>query len=584
MIKKFIARVIGKGKAAQKEAPAKEAPAKEAPAKTSAPKAGKEKPSSAPSVGTSRKGAKKSAEKKTAEGSKRTSSGSRSGSRKKSGGARATTSGERPARGEGSRPRSSGARGSGGGHDSRRGGGEDSARRGRGRNSSGAPARPPQPMPELPPLPDWVPPDDVSSFAAYDLPSQVMEGIKAAGFEKCTEVQSKVLPLALRGRDIAAQSQTGTGKTAAFLITTFTRLMWRGKVDHPGPRALILAPTRELTVQIERDAQLLGKGTGLKVGVAFGGVDYDRQRQALLDGVDVLVGTPGRLIDYLKQGVWHPEGIEMLVIDEADRMLDMGFIRDLRFILRRLPPFERRLSMLFSATLSWRAMELTYEYMNLPDQISASPAQVTAERAEEVLYHVERGEKAALLLGLMTKGEWERTMIFTNMKIEAEKVGRLLQHHGIRGQAITGNLEQKKRLQLMEDFKSGDLPALVATDVASRGLHIEGVTHVVNWDLPQDPEDYVHRIGRTARAGAEGKAISLADEECVYYLESIEKLIGYKIPVAWHAEEDLAKVKPGWKKTLAARRPSSGRPQTRGGGPSRGGSGGGRGSRHGGRR
>jgi len=579
MIKKFIARVIGKGKAEKKEAPAKEAPAK-----ASAPRAEKGKPSSAPSVGTSRKGAKKSSEKSSGEGRKRTSSGSRSGSRKKSGGARATTSGERPARSEGSRPRSSGTRSAGGGRDSRRGGRDDSARRGRGRSSGGEPARRPQPMPELPPLPDWAPPDDVSSFAAYDLPSQVMEGIKAAGFEKCTEVQSKVLPLALRGRDIAAQSQTGTGKTAAFLITTFTRLMWRGKVDHPGPRALILAPTRELTVQIERDAQLLGKGTGLKLGVAFGGVDYDRQRQALLDGVDVLVGTPGRLIDYLKQGVWHPEGIEMLVIDEADRMLDMGFIRDLRFILRRLPPFERRLSMLFSATLSWRAMELTYEYMNLPDQISASPAQVTAERAEEVLYHVERGEKAALLLGLMTKGEWERTMIFTNMKIEAEKVGRLLQHHGIRGQAITGNLEQKKRLRLMEDFKSGDLPALVATDVASRGLHIEGVTHVVNWDLPQDPEDYVHRIGRTARAGAEGKAISLADEECVYYLESIEKLIGYKIPVAWHAEEDLAKVKPGWKKTLAARRPSSGRPQTRGGGPSRGGSGGGRGSRHGGRR
>jgi ATP-dependent RNA helicase RhlB len=412
-----------------------------------------------------------------------------------------------------------------------------------------------------------------------------MDGIKAAGFEKCTEVQSKVLPLALRGRDIAAQSQTGTGKTAAFLITTFTRLVWRGKVDHPGPRALILAPTRELTVQIERDAQLLGKSTGLKLGVAFGGVDYDRQRQALLDGVDVLVGTPGRLIDYLKQGVWHPEGIEMLVIDEADRMLDMGFIRDLRFILRRLPPFERRLSMLFSATLSWRAMELTYEYMNLPDQISASPAQVTAERAEEVLYHVERGEKASLLLGLMTKGDWERTMIFTNMKIEAEKVGRLLQHHGIRGQAITGNLEQKKRLRLMEDFKNGDLPVLVATDVASRGLHIEGVTDVVNWDLPQDPEDYVHRIGRTARAGADGKAISLADEECVYYLESIEKLIGYKIPVEWHAEEDLAKVKPGWKKTLAARRPSSGRPQTRGGGSGgRRGSGGGGGGGSGGRR
>ena len=195
--------------------------------------------------------------------------------------------------------------------------------------------------------------------------------------------------------------------------------------------------------------------------------------------------------------------------------------------------------------------------MNPPQQTSASPAQVTAAKAEEVLYHVERGEKAALLLGLMAKEKWERTMLFTNMKIEAEKVGRLLQQHGHRAEAITGNLEQKKRLRLMEEFKSGELPVLVATDVASRGLHIEGVTHVVNWDLPQDPEDYVHRIGRTARAGADGKAISLADEECVYYLEAIEKLIGYKIPVQWHSEDDLGKVSPGWQRSMAARRPAT---------------------------
>ncbi len=447
--------------------------------------------------------------------------------------------------------------------------------------AAAAPEAPAEPLGELPPMPPWSPPEDPRYFGNYDFPEEVRRGIEDAGFEKCTEVQAKVLPLAMAGRDVAAQSQTGTGKTAAFLITIFAHLLRRGPVRHRGPRALILAPTRELTVQIEKDARLLGGATDLSVGVAFGGVDYDRQRRALETGVDVLVGTPGRLIDYLKQGVWSPSGVEVLVIDEADRMLDMGFIRDLRFILRRLPHYERRLSMLFSATLSWRAMELTYEYMNLPEQISASPQKVTAERAEEVLYHVERAEKAALLLGLMKKEQWERTMVFTNMKVEAEKVGRLLQQHGLRAMAITGNLEQKKRLALMDDFKKGQLPILVATDVASRGLHIEGVTHVVNWDLPQDPEDYVHRIGRTARAGASGKAISLADEEGAFNLENIEKLIGYKIPVSWHTEEDLAQVSSGWERrprewTPQGQRRSGDRGRGRSG---RGRSGGGRRSR-----
>jgi ATP-dependent RNA helicase RhlB len=240
-------------------------------------------------------------------------------------------------------------------------------------------------------------------------------------------------------------------------------------------------------------------------------------------------------------------------------MLDMGFIKDLRFILRRLPSYERRLSMLFSATLSWRAMELTYEYMDLPEQISASPEKITAEKAEEVLYHVGRTEKAGLLLGLLKKDAWKRTMIFTNMKVEAEKVGSLLAHHGYKAQAITGNLEQKKRLRLMEDFKSGQLPILVATDVASRGLHVEGVTHIVNWDLPQDPEDYVHRIGRTARAGKSGMAVAFADEECVYYLEAIEGLIGYKVPVRWHTSQDLEEVKRGWRPPRPEKRTGPGR-------------------------
>jgi ATP-dependent RNA helicase RhlB len=435
-------------------------------------------------------------------------------------------------------------------------------------------------LPELPPLPPWLPPEDPSRFDNYDLPPVVREGIAAAGFTKCTEVQSKVLPLALQGKDVAAQSQTGTGKTAAFLVTILSRLTWRGAVDRPRPRALVIAPTRELTVQIENDARLLGGPSGLTVGVAFGGVDYDRQRQALIDGVDLLIGTPGRLIDYLKQGVWSGDGVEVLVIDEADRMLDMGFIKDLRFILRRLPPYDQRLSMLFSATMSWRAQELTYEYMDLPAAVSASPEKVTAEKAEEVLYHVGRNEKAGLLLGLLEREPWSRMLIFTNMKVEAEKLERLLVYHGIKGRAITGNLEQKRRLSIMADFKSGNLTLLVATDVASRGLHIEDVTHVINWDLPQDPEDYVHRIGRTARAGASGKAISLADEQSVYHLGPIEELIGHAIPVAWHSSEDLAEVKKGWNKGRQSGkrdegpRRRAGRPDDRKGGGGRRGRGG----------
>ncbi len=401
---------------------------------------------------------------------------------------------------------------------------------------------------EFPPDPPWTPPDDPAYFANYDLPEEVRKGIDDAGFSTCTPVQAKTLPLTLQGKDAAAQSQTGTGKTAAYLITIYARLLRRGPTGRPGPRSLVIAPTRELVVQIEQDARLLGRHTGLSTVAIYGGVDYDKQRRALAEGPTLLVGTPGRVIDYMKQGIWRPEGIEILVIDECDRLFDLGFIQDLRFILRRLPPYEHRQSMLFSATLSYRVLELTYEYMNLPQQIIANPEQITAEKAEEVLYHVSREEKAALFLGLIKKDDWTRTMVFTNMKVEAEKVARLLERNGYEARAITGNLEQPKRLKVMDDFKKGRLPFLVATDVASRGLHIEGVSHVVNWDLPQDPEDYVHRIGRTARAGASGKALTLADEHTVLYLEAIEKLIGYKIPVVWHGAEDLAEVKPGWER------------------------------------
>jgi len=378
-------------------------------------------------------------------------------------------------------------------------------------------------------------------FLSFDLPGPVMRGIQAAGFTACTPIQEDVLPIALRGRDVAGQAQTGTGKTAAFLISIFTRLLRepdRRPKGLAGPRALVVAPTRELAVQIHHDAQLLGRETGLNMQVVYGGVDYHKQRETLREGVDLLVGTPGRLIDYFRQGVYALKRVEVLVIDEADRMFDMGFIKDIRYLTRQLPPPERRQSFLFSATLGQRVLELAYESMNNPTMIAIAPAQITAEGVDEVLYHVTREEKFPLLLGLLEREKGKRILIFTNMKHEAERVAERLIRVGYHARAITGNVDQKKRLKIMQGFKEGGLHILVATDVASRGLHIEGITHVVNYDLPQDAEDYVHRIGRTARAGASGKAISLADEQYVLSLEAIEEFIGHKIPVEW-AEEAL---------------------------------------------
>jgi len=379
-------------------------------------------------------------------------------------------------------------------------------------------------------------------FVSLDLPEPVMQGIREAGFVTATPIQEAALPLALRGKDVAGQSQTGTGKTAAFLIAAFTKLLrTQASAAPPGtgaPRMLVIAPTRELVVQIESDAKLLGRYTPFRTLAVYGGIDYNKQREMLAAGCDILVGTPGRLIDYLKQHVWTPRRVEILVIDEADRMFDMGFIADLRFILRRLPPPERRQSYLFSATLSFRVLELTWEFMNNPSQITIMPQQKTAERVEQSLYHVGREEKFPLLLGLLRREGGDRILIFSNTREEARRLEDRLTRNGWETRALTGDVDQKRRLKILNDFKEGQLPILVATDVASRGLHIEAVTHVVNWDLPQDAEDYVHRIGRTARAGAGGKAISLVDESSALALEAIEKFIGQKIAVEW-ADDDL---------------------------------------------
>jgi len=402
-------------------------------------------------------------------------------------------------------------------------------------------------------------------FTELQLPDLVLKGIEETGFTDCTPIQEKALPLALTGKDVAGQAQTGTGKTATFLISIFTRLLNQQKTgaEHH-PRALILAPTRELVVQIEKDAQTLGKYTGFNIQAIYGGVDYMKQRDALKAGADIVIGTPGRLIDYLKQKVYSLKDVEALVIDEADRMFDMGFIADLRFILRRLPTYDKRQNLLFSATLNTRVMELAYEFMNMPEKVSVTPEQMTAERVEQVLYHASRKEKFPLLLGLLRKMGMERTMIFVNTKREAEYLQDRLNANEFPCKVISGDVEQRKRMKILSDFKAGILPIMIATDVASRGIHIEGVSHVINYDLPQDCEDYVHRIGRTARAGAEGMAISLADEDGAFYIEAIQEFIKQKIPTEW-AEDDM--FVHDYKRTARPPRRSDDKPGGRGGKP-----------------
>jgi ATP-dependent RNA helicase RhlB len=377
------------------------------------------------------------------------------------------------------------------------------------------------------------------NFSELDIPYEVRQGIEHAGFTTCTPVQEAVIPRAVRGEDVAAQAQTGTGKTAAFLISLFTRMIKIRAQDSEGsPQALIIAPTRELADQIYHEAERIGKFTGFRFLAVYGGVDYLKQMDTLKKGVDVLIGTPGRLIDYFKQHVYSLKKTRYLIIDEADRMFDMGFIDDLRYLIKKMQPYAKRQSMLFSATLSYRVMELAYEHMNLPEKISITPEKITVEQVEQVLYHVGKHEKIPLLLGILKQEVPDRALIFVNTRRAAEMVVERLNRNNWKAEAITGDIMQKKRLRLLADFKAGKLPVLVATDVASRGIHVEAVTHVINFDLPQDSEDYVHRIGRTGRAGATGKAISLADEEYVYSLEDIEKYIGQKIPVAW-AEESM---------------------------------------------
>jgi ATP-dependent RNA helicase RhlB len=417
-------------------------------------------------------------------------------------------------------------------------------------------------------------------FESLNIPEPVKRGLAELGYSRCTPIQAQTLPLALAGRDVAGQAQTGTGKTAAFLIALFNRLLTDpGSANRPrnAPRAIVIAPTRELAVQIHSDAEGLGKFTGLKLAIVFGGVDYDKQRRILEQGVDVLIGTPGRIIDYFKQHVFDLKHIQVAVMDEADRMFDLGFIKDIRFILRRLPHPTHRLNMMFSATLSHRVLELAYEHMNNPELIRIEPDKMTVDRVRQVLYFPSTEEKIPLLMGLLRRIDARRTMVFVNTRRIAEVLERTLTANGFVAQAISGDVPQTKRLKMMRDFHNGDVAVLIATDVASRGLHIPDVSHVFNFDLPNDAEDYVHRIGRTARAGADGDAISFGCEEYAISLPDIESYIGHQIPRAAIDPADLAAVTappPAQWRERAPRQGQSrsggrGAPGARSGGPHR---------------
>ncbi|MEQ1635362.1 MAG: DEAD/DEAH box helicase [Methylococcales bacterium] len=380
-------------------------------------------------------------------------------------------------------------------------------------------------------------------FCNLELSDTILQGLTAAGFDHCTPIQDRALPLSLRGKDIAGQAQTGTGKTAAFLLATFQHLLNDEREKITNPRALILAPTRELAIQIHKDALQLGKFLELKFALIYGGTDYQKQLLSLKGDVDIIIGTPGRVIDFYQQKAFSLEHIQVTVMDEADRMFDLGFIKDIRFLLRRMPAPETRLNLLFSATLSYKVTELAYEHMHNPVLIRIETEEVTSKAIKQSAYCPANDQKLPLLLGLLQLVQPQRSIIFVNTKRCAELLDAYLNFNGYKTAALSGDVPQDKRQRLLNDFQENRIMILIATDVAARGLHIADVSHVFNYDLPQDVEDYVHRIGRTARFGASGEAISFICEEYAYSMPDIEEYIGQKIPVTAINLSLLAEIK-----------------------------------------
>jgi len=384
-------------------------------------------------------------------------------------------------------------------------------------------------------------------FHTLGLPTSVMHAISDLGFEYCTPIQAEILPKALAGSDVTGKAQTGTGKSAAFLINIFTTLLKnpiKGKRPTGTPRVLIIAPTRELVLQIEKDARDIGKHTEVQIQSILGGMQYDQQKQVLIrKPIDIMVATPGRLLDFQRQKILHLNQVEILVIDEADRMLDMGFIPDVRKIVYSTPHKNKRQTMFFSATLKPEVERLAEQWTKNPVHVEIEPEHVAAESVKQLVYIVTSDEKFALLLNLINGQNLERVLVFVNRRDQTRRLSERLRRYRINCAILSGEVPQNKRIKTLENFRKGKVRVLVATDVAARGLHVEGISHVINFTLPQDPEDYVHRIGRTGRAGASGISVSFACEDDSFYIPAIEEYLGNPL-VCEQPDEALLTVPP----------------------------------------
>jgi ATP-dependent RNA helicase RhlB len=403
--------------------------------------------------------------------------------------------------------------------------------------------------------------DGKKRFHDLQLPDPLMHAIADLGFQYCTPIQAEILPSTLQGKDATGRAQTGTGKTAAFLITVLTHMLRKpaSAKRKPGlPRVLVLGPTRELVMQIGDEAKALSKYTHFNIVNVFGGMDYEKQRRQLSRGkTDIVVATPGRLLDFKRSKAIDLRQVETVIIDEADRMLDMGFIPDVRKIIYSTPHKSKRQTMLFSATLTPEVSRLAQQWTRTPVTVEIEPEQVAVDTVEQLVYIVTNEEKLTLLYNILTQKKLSRVIIFCNRKDETRRLADLLGRYNIDCAILSGDIRQQTRIRTLDKFKAGKIRVLVATDVAGRGIHIEGMDHVINYTLPRDPEDYVHRIGRTGRAGSAGTSISFADEEDSFNIPAVEKLLGNELPCIYPQEEWLAPLPPPPKITSQQKRSSS---------------------------
>ncbi|MFO7713005.1 DEAD/DEAH box helicase [Desulfosarcina sp.] len=392
-------------------------------------------------------------------------------------------------------------------------------------------------------------------FQDLGLPDTILHAIADAGFQYCTPIQAEILPATLRGRDAFGRAQTGTGKTAAFLITVLTRMLANprmGKTPAGTPRVLIIAPTRELVLQIADEANLLAAYCPFSIVSIFGGMDYEKQRRQLHGKpVDIVVATPGRLLDFKRRKDLDLKQVEILILDEADRMLDMGFIPDVRQIVFSTPQKDKRQTLFFSATLTPEVTRLSASWTRDPLSVEIEPEQVAVDTVDQVVYIITTDKKFALTYNIITQQNLERVLVFCNRRDETRRLAEMLERRQINCAVLSGEVPQNKRIRTLEAFKAGKIRVLVATDVAGRGIHIEGMDYVINFTLPHDPEDYVHRIGRTGRAGAAGTSISFACEDDSFYLPAIEEFIGRPLHCI-QPEEKLLEMPPAPRRRRAA--------------------------------